>query len=54
MLSQLDALVAQVASKVKDLSVREIQIVDTGDGVARAGGGSLSGDCHEVLSTLKA
>lgn len=31
-LSQLDTLVGQVASKVKDLSVREIQVVDNGDG----------------------
>jgi flotillin len=31
-LSQLDTLVGQVANKVKDLSVREIQVIDGGDG----------------------
>lgn len=31
-LSQLDTLVGQVSAKVKDLSVREIQVIDSGDG----------------------
>jgi len=53
-LSQLDTLVAQVASKVKDLSVREIQIVDTGDGHALAQvAAAYPAIVTEVLSTLK-
>ena len=53
-LSQLDTLVAQVASKVKDLSVREIQIVDTGDGTSLAQvAAAYPAIVTEVLSTLK-
>ena len=53
-LSQLDTLVAQVASKVKDLTVREIQIVDSGDGHALAQvAAAYPAIVTEVLSTLK-
>ena len=53
-LSQLDALVAQVADKVKDLSVREIQIVDSGDGGSLAQvAAAYPAIVTEVLSTLK-
>ncbi|HMU37407.1 MAG TPA: SPFH domain-containing protein [Pseudomonadota bacterium] len=53
-LSQLDTLVAQVASKVKDLSVREIQIVDSGDGTSLAQvAAAYPAIVTEVLSTLK-
>ena len=33
-LSQLDTLVAQVAQKVKNVTVAEVQVIDTGDGRA--------------------
>jgi flotillin len=33
-LSQLDTLVAQVASKVKNVTVGEVQVIDGGDGRA--------------------
>ena len=50
----LDALVAQVADKVKDLSVREIQIVDSGDGGSLAQvAAAYPAIVTEVLSTLK-
>ena len=53
-LSQLDVLVAQVADKVKDLSVREIQIVDSGDGGSLAQvAAAYPAIVTEVLSTLK-
>ncbi len=53
-LSQLDQLVGQVATKVNKLSVREIQIVDNGDGRALpALAASYPAIVTEVLSTLK-
>jgi flotillin len=53
-LSQLDQLVGQVAAKVNKLSVREIHIIDNGDGRALpALAASYPAIVTEVLSTLK-
>ncbi len=53
-LSQLDTLVAQVAARVKNLSVGEIQVVDCGDGRALpALSASYPATVATVLGTLK-
>lgn len=53
-LSQLDQLVGQVAAKVNGLSVREIQVIDNGDGRALPTvAASYPAIVTEVLSTLK-
>jgi flotillin len=53
-LSQLEQLVGQVASKVNGLSVREIQIVDNGDGRALPSlAASYPAIVTEVLATLR-
>jgi len=53
-LSQLDTLVAQVAEKAGGLQVREIQIIDSGDGKALPSvAASYPAIVTEVLRTLK-
>ena len=53
-LSQLDQLVGQVAAKVNGLSVREIHVIDNGDGRALPTvAASYPAIVTEVLSTLK-
>lgn len=53
-LSQLDKLVGQVADRVKELSVREIQIVDSGNGTSLAQvAAAYPAIVTEVMSTLK-
>jgi flotillin len=53
-LSQLDTLVAQVAARVKNLSVGEIQVIDSGDGRALpALSASYPATVATVLGTLK-
>ena len=53
-LSQLDQLVGQVASKVNTMSIRELHVIDSGDGRALpALAASYPAIVTEVLSTLK-
>ena len=53
-LSQLDQLVGQVAAKVSGLSVREIHVIDSGDGRALPSvAASYPAIVTQVLSTLK-
>lgn len=53
-LSQLDQLVGQVASKVNTMSIRELHVIDSGDGRALPSlAASYPAIVTEVLSTLK-
>jgi flotillin len=53
-LSQLDTLVAQVAEKAAGLQVREIHIIDSGDGKALPSvAASYPAIVTEVLRTLR-